>query len=108
LKSPLSEEQFQEFGKATSETEENIPHPGLIGVNGISRDKNRLFISFYDSYSDYFREARFIRQMPHVNVNGIESFLVDLTEETVGVGVLSLSDIADSLLHRLKKKDRQR
>ena len=101
---PLSTEQFQEFSEAASETVENVPHPGLIGVNGVSRDKNRLFISFHDNYSDYFREDRFIRQMPYVNVSDIESFLVDLNEETVGAGVLSLSSNADSLIHRLNKK----
>ena len=106
LQSPLSEEQFEEFRKATSKIEESVPHPALMGVNGMGSDKNRLFISFYDDYSDYFREARFVRELPYINIDRIETFLVDLHEETVGVGVLSLSNIADSLLRRLNNKER--
>ncbi len=100
------EGEFEEFRKATSKIEESVPHPALMGVNGMGSDKNRLFISFYDDYSDYFREARFVRELPYINIDRIETFLVDLHEETVGVGVLSLSNIADSLLRRLNNKER--
>ena len=107
LQSPLSKKQYEKFSKATSEIEDSVPHPSMMGVNGMGNDKNRLFISFYDDYSDYSRETRFVKELPYAKVDSIESFLVDLYEETVGVGVLSLSTIAESLLHRLNKKDRR-
>jgi DNA-binding Lrp family transcriptional regulator len=108
LESPLSKAQFQKIADATSEVEEDGFHPGLMGVNGMSSGrKNRLFVSFYRNYSDYAQEHRLIQRVPYVRPNSIESFLVDLNEETVGVGVLSMSAIADSLLKLLENKEKK-
>lgn len=108
LESPLSKAQFQKIAEATSEIEEDGFHPGLIGVNGMSSNrKNRLYVSFYRDYSDYVQEHRLVQRVPYLRPDSIESFLVDLNDETVGVGVLSLSAIADSLLKLLEKKGKK-
>ncbi len=108
LESPLSKAQFQKIAEATSEIEEEGFHPGLMGLNGMSSSrKNRLFVSFYRDYSDYAQEHRLVLRVPYLRPDSIESFLVDLNEETVGVGVLSLSAIADSLLKLLEKKEKK-
>lgn len=105
LKSPMSRAQFQEVEKHISEINDDGFHPGFIGVNGMgSGRKNRLFVSFYRSYSDYSQEVSLIKRAPYLEGRSLESFLVDLNEEPVGVGVLSLSTIAKSQLEILENK----
>lgn len=45
-----------------------------------------------------------IREIPNIKIDSIESFSLDLNEETVGV--LSISAIGDFVLRLLEKKER--
>jgi DNA-binding Lrp family transcriptional regulator len=108
LKSPMTKTQFQKVEEHISEIDEAGFHPGFIGVNGMGRDrKNRLFVSFYRSYSDYSQEMNLIKNAPYLEGESLESFLVDLNEETVGIGVLSLSTIAKSQLELLENQKKK-
>lgn len=100
---PVTEERFKEIRKVTLEISEKDPHAALMAVNGLSKGKNRVFISFYEDYSDYVDTMKTAKQMPYVNVDNVESFLVDLNDET-NYRLLSISAIAKSLQARLKKK----
>lgn len=101
----LNKEEFQEARKTTIKVEQAAPHAALLAVNGTDRHKNRLFISFYENYSDYAGAMKLARELPLVDVGGIESLLVDLSDET-NYRVLSMSAIANHLLERLKRKDK--
>jgi len=103
LSGPLSEEKFREIRKVTTKVEKDNPNAALLAVNGLSKDKNRLFITFYENYSDYTDAMRLARQIPLVNIGSVESFLVDLNDET-NYRVLSMSAIAKHLLQRLQTK----
>jgi DNA-binding Lrp family transcriptional regulator len=105
LRGPLSKEKFQEVRKVSTKVEESNPHAALLAVNGLGQDKNRLFITFCENYSDYTDVMRIAKQMPLVNIGSIESFLVDLNDET-NYRVLSMSAIANHLLQRLENKDK--
>ena len=100
---PVTEEKFKEIRKVTLEISEKDPHPALMAVNGLSQKKNRVFISFYKDYADYMDTMKTAKQMPYVNANNVESFLVDLNDET-NYRLLSVSAIARSLRARLEKK----
>jgi len=100
---PVTEEKFKEIRKVTLEISEKDPHPALMAVNGLSQKKNRVFISFYKDYADYMDTMKTAKQMPHVNANNVESFLVDLNDET-NYRLLRISAIARSLRARLEKK----
>ena len=102
---PPGEEKFHEIRKATTTIEKSAPHAALLAVNGLSQSKNRLFITFYENYSDYADAMRLTRQIPLVNVGSMESLLVDLKDET-NYRVLSMSSIANHLLKRLERKDK--
>jgi DNA-binding Lrp family transcriptional regulator len=103
LRREPTKERLEEIRKKTLKIEEDNPHAALLAVNGLSHDKNRLFITFYENYSDYTNEMSITRQIPMVDIDSIDSFLVDLNDET-NYRVLSMSAIANHLLRRLQKE----
>ena len=104
LGEPFIEERFKEIRETTIKIEENNPHASLLAVNGLGINKNRLFISFYENYADYAEAMKLRRQIPFVDVERMESLLVDLNDET-NYRVLSMSAIAEHLQARLGKKE---
>jgi len=103
LGEPFTEERFKEIRKITTKIEERNPHAALLAVNGLGEDKNRLFITFYENYADYAEAMKLTRQLPFVDVERMESLLVDLNDET-NYRLLSMSAIAEHLQARLGKK----
>ena len=95
---------FDEIRKRTIEYQKNNPTAMLTGVKGLGGDKNRLFINFYEDYSAYREIIERTRQFPSVNVDSVDSFLVDLTDKT-HLRILSMSTIADSLLMKSTHRD---
>jgi len=89
--------------KATINIERNAPHAALLAVNGLGMKKNRLFISFYEKYSDYSEAMSLAKRIPLINTKNIDSFLVDLNDET-NYRMLSMSAIANHILQRLERK----
>jgi DNA-binding Lrp family transcriptional regulator len=106
VKEALNKEKFKEVRKATINIERTAPHAALLAVNGLGMKKNRLFISFYESYSDYSEAMSLAKGIPLINTENIDSFLVDLNDET-NYRVLSMSAIANHILQRLEKKERR-
>lgn len=98
-----SKEGFKEIGKLTAEVEKSHPYASLMAVNGINQNKDRLFITFYENYSAYTEAMKLTKQLPFIDVDSIESFLVDLNDET-NYRLPSLSAIAQHLLKRSQKK----
>jgi hypothetical protein len=85
------------------ETEKSHPHSGLMIVNGIGNNKNRLFIDFYENYSGYARVMKILNELPFINVDSVDTFLVNLKDET-NLRVLSTSIIAQQLAEKSQKK----
>jgi DNA-binding Lrp family transcriptional regulator len=102
---PYTEEGLKKIREDALEMERNNPNAFLLAVNGLSKDKNRLFIVFYENYSDYVSAMKTVKQLPFVNVDTMDSFLADLNDES-NYRVLSMSAVANHLLQRLKKKER--
>jgi DNA-binding Lrp family transcriptional regulator len=99
----LFKEDFEEVRKMTVELEKTQPHASLMAVSGNCHDRNRLFIAFYENYSAYSEAMRLTRRLPFVNVGSMETFLVDLADET-NHRVLSMAAIAQHLLKKSQKK----
>jgi hypothetical protein len=72
-------------------------------VNGIGNNKNRLFIDFYENYSAYTEVIKTLKGLPFINVESLDSFLVNLKDEA-NLRVLSTSLIAQHLEERRQKK----
>jgi DNA-binding Lrp family transcriptional regulator len=75
-----NEEKTAETRKAMAEAEKQSPHAYLMVVTGEGLGKNRLFISFYEDYSDYARVMNLTKTVPNFEVQKMESFLVDLND----------------------------
>ena len=101
---PYTKEGLMKIREDAVEMERDNPNAFLLAVNGLSQDKNRLFIVFYENYSDYASVMKTVKQVPFVNVDTMDSFLADLNDET-NYRVLSMSAIANHLLERLRKKE---
>ena len=110
VEEPLIKEKFEEVRKGTIKIERAAPHAALLAVNAVGGKKNRLFITFYQNYSEYTDAMRLARSLPLVNVDSIESFLVNLNDKT-NYRILSMAAIANRLLQRAetehKKLDRK-
>jgi len=101
LKEPYKESEFEDIRKKTSEIEKNNPHASLMAVNGLNHGKNRLFITFYEDYTAYSKAMELTKKLPFVNVENIETFLVNLEDKT-NYRLLSMTEIAK---HTLKKNN---
>ena len=82
---------------------EDSPRVNLMAVEGLSGDKNRMFVNFYESYSGYDEAMKLLKQVRVVNFDRIDTFLVDLNSKR-NYRILSMSAIARNLQRRLGKK----
>ena len=102
----LRGEPINEGTKETRQTvidAEDNPRVNLIAVEGLSGDKNRMFVNFYESYSGYDEAMKLLKQVRVVNFDRIDTFLVDLNSKR-NYRILSMSAIARNLQRRLGKK----
>jgi DNA-binding Lrp family transcriptional regulator len=69
---------------------------GITAVEGVSSNRNRLFVNFYRNYADYMKVVTYLRGIPSIAANDFDSFLVVV--DNPGYRILSMSAIADQLL----------
>jgi len=98
----LSEEPFKDRAKARGTMVDT--YPALMAVEGIGKGSNRLFVGFYKDYSEYAKAMEFLRTIPIISANNIDTFMVDLSNEK-NYRILSMSSIATNLLNRLNARE---
>ncbi len=76
----------------------------LLAVEGMSQNANRQIVSLYETYSEYWNAMNFLKTLPSVDTDKIDSLLVDLNDQT-GFRHIGMSTIAERLLQRLKKEE---
>jgi len=86
-------EESRELRKAVVELEKNTPFASLIVVNGIGMGKGRMLINLYRDYSSYKEGMNVIRNLPHVEADQLEGFLVDLNDDR-NFRILTLEQVA--------------
>jgi DNA-binding Lrp family transcriptional regulator len=89
----VKKEKRTELRNAVAELEEKSPYASLMAVNGIGLEKGRMFITLYRSYARYVDALRMTESLPHVDAEGIESFLVDLNDDS-NYRLLTLKQVA--------------
>jgi len=92
----VKKEESAELRKAVAEVEKENPYASLIAVNGIGLEKGRMFITLYRSYARYAEAMQLTRSLPHVDAEGIDSFLVDLNDEG-NYRLLTLEQVARNI-----------
>jgi DNA-binding Lrp family transcriptional regulator len=89
----INTEEMAELEKAVADLERKTPYASLVAVNGMGLGKSRMFITFYRSYTRFAEAMQMTKKLPHVSAKGIESFLVDLNDES-NYRVLTLEQVA--------------
>lgn len=92
----VEHEESAELRKAVAAVEEKNPFASLMAVNGIGLGKGRMFITLYRDYSRYAEAMQLTRSLPQANAGEIESFLVDLNDES-NYRLLSLEQVARNI-----------
>jgi hypothetical protein len=92
----VKKEERAELRKAAAEVEKKDPYASLMAVNGMGFGKGIMFITFYRSYARYAEAMRLAESLPHMDAEGIESFLVDLNDET-SCRLLTLQQVARNI-----------
>jgi len=98
-------EGFKEIKRMTAEIEKSNPHASLMAVSGLDHNKNRVFITFYENYEAFGKAMNLTRRLPFADVESIESFLVNLKDET-NYRLLSMSAIARHILKKSQEKSK--
>jgi DNA-binding Lrp family transcriptional regulator len=93
----VDEEELKEVRKKTTELEKKNPHAALMAVNGMGLNKDTLFITLYEDYAAYSRAMSLTREVPFIELDKIESFLVNLSDQS-NYRILSMSAIANHIL----------
>jgi hypothetical protein len=79
--------------KAAVEAEQQNPFVSLLAMNGLGMQKDRMFITLYKDYADYVMTMQLTKQLPNVNVESMESFLVNLQDKS-NYRILTMSQVA--------------
>jgi Lrp/AsnC family transcriptional regulator for asnA, asnC and gidA len=87
------EEERRELLKGVIKMEKETPFANLIVVNGIGLEKGRMIINLFKDYSSYLEGLRTIKNLPHIDADKVESFLVDLNDDR-NFRILSMTELA--------------
>ncbi len=99
---PTARESFKEIREVAARIEKENPYASLMAVN-VTGKHDAIFIAFYENYEAYSKAMQLTRALPHIEVETVESYLVDLSDET-HYRLLSMSEIADHLVKNKKEK----
>ena len=91
-----------ELRKYVADFEQRNPYAALMGVNGTGLGKDRMFITLYEDYSAYSKAMQATTRLPQVNVETLDSFLVNLGDNDQ-YRVLSMVAISNHILSQAEK-----
>jgi DNA-binding Lrp family transcriptional regulator len=92
----MKNEEIADLRRRVVEVEEENPYATLIAVNGIGLGRGRMFITLYRNYTRYAEAMQLTKNLPHVDAQGLESFLVDLNDES-NYRLLTLKQLAHNI-----------
>jgi len=97
LKETPSEKTFEDIGGQAAEMEKKNPSPTITAMRGIGCNADYVSVAFHKTYSEYTQYMRYLREFPHVKVDEIKSFVINLSDEG-HFRYLTFSALADYLL----------
>ncbi len=97
LEEPLSSENLEEIRKHAKDAEEQNPSPTIVAMRGIGCDSDQVSIAFHRDYSEFTRYLTYMRSFPHLKIEEIKSFLVDL-QDTGHLRYLTFLPLAEYML----------
>ena len=103
LKETPSEKTFEDIGRQARELEKKNPSPTIVSMTGIGCNADYVNVAFHKTYSEYAQYMRYAREFPHVKVDEIKSFVINLSEKS-HFRYLTFSVLADYLLRTEEKQ----
>jgi DNA-binding Lrp family transcriptional regulator len=97
LSEPASKEIFEDILRHSRELEEKNPSPTIIAMNGMGCGADNVAIALHKDYSEYVRFKEYIKTFPHLKVDDIKSFIIDLNDKSHW-RYLTFSALAEYLL----------
>lgn len=88
--------------KMRVEIEKQNPNAYLMTVDGMGFGKDRLFITFFEDFSAYSHIMQQARAIPHVDLESVNSFIVDLNDKNQ-YRILSMAAISNHILLQAEK-----
>jgi DNA-binding Lrp family transcriptional regulator len=82
LSAPVSKQIAEDILKYSHGLEEKNPSATIVAMNGMGCGADSVAIAFHKDYSEYVRFKEFIKTFPHVKVDDVKSFIIDLNDET--------------------------
>ena len=95
---------INETRNAIRKFEKEFPAAILMAVIGMGLGYERLVVSLHESYSSFMKHLTMIKQLPNVDMEHVESFVVSLAEEH-HYQPLTLSTIANFLSKQRENKE---
>jgi DNA-binding Lrp family transcriptional regulator len=93
MKKDIGPDIIQEVRRKVLEDEKRNPSPILLAKTGIGANSDRVVILLAEDYSTYSKYISMYRQYPSIEVQDINSFIIDLKDETIFMP-LSFSNLA--------------
>lgn len=93
MKKDIGPDILQEVRGKVLEDEKRNPSPILLAKTGIGANSDRVVILLAEDYSTYSKYISMLRQYPSIEVQEINSFIIDLKDETIFMP-LSFSNLA--------------
>jgi len=97
LKEPPSGKTFEDVGRQARELEKENPSPTIVAMMGIGCNADYVGVAFHKTYSEYAQYMSYLREFPHVKVDKIKSFVINLSDKG-HFRYLTFSVFADYLL----------
>jgi len=89
----MERKRSEELRKAVAEMEEKTPIATLTVADGIGLGKGRVVVILLKDYSSYLEKLGVIRNLPNIEAEKMEGFLVDLGNER-NFRILSMKQLA--------------
>lgn len=80
------------------------PYEIVMGERGMGLGFDGVFVSYHESFSDYAKLKRWFEQFTFLEIDRIESFIMDL-EDSVHYRPLDFSSLALNLIMKREKKE---
>jgi DNA-binding Lrp family transcriptional regulator len=89
----MDRKKSEELRKAVAEMEKKSPVATLTVADGIGLGKGRVVIILFKDYSSYMERLGLIRNLPNIEAENMEGFLIDLNDER-NFRILSMAQVA--------------
>jgi len=81
MKKEISPDLIVKVRERVREDEKESPSPALMALSGMDCDSDRVLVLLSEDYSTYSRYLSMVKEHPLVEIEGVKSFMIDLTDQ---------------------------